>query len=162
MSEEQMNVLDVPVVVSVSWSDSDVAQQAAAMVYEDIKRDVVRAIHDNMKETLQKVVNTALQGVLEGVVQPTNKWGEPTSEPICVKELLMRDAIAWLTERVDQYGSSDSNSYSKKQTRAQYLFKKTISEDFTAHVKKVIAENITDVDALIAAEVEKQLRAKLK
>ena len=153
----------VPVEVSVSWNNADVVKKVVSEVsnriYDDIKKDAGKKIQD----ALQDQVSVAITSLLNTEIQPTSRWGEPEGDPIVIRELLMRDAEAWLTQKVDDYGRSDTNSYRKNKTRVEYLLNELLKGDTLKKiVMKTISESIGDVTKIVQGAVEEQIKRKLK
>ena len=152
----------VSVDVTVAWSNQAIQDQVVKKVTQQIHDAIADKVQAVVFDQLDDVVNAIILQTMDKSVQRTDGWGKPIGEEASIKELLMRDTEAWLSINVDQYGHAGSRSYSRSQTRAQYLFKEATKDSLADRVKKVIAKNIGDIDELIESEVKRQLRAKLK
>jgi len=159
----------VPVEVAISWSSQEVigaaTNQVAAMIHKDIKPMVEKA----MAESLNDMVNAAIAGVLNGEVQPTDRFGKPTGDKATIRDLLMRDAETWLMETVDSYGRKASSSYGDKKPRVHWLFERALNGDgdnrrattLKKLIIKAVKETIGNVEAVVNNEVRKQVREML-
>jgi hypothetical protein len=148
--------LNVPVTITVSWSDAEVVSGAVESVTQHILSSHQDAIKKRVFEGLDALINEVLEETINKEVTLTDSWGKPQGKPTSVRALLQQSAEDWLTTIVDQYGSKAR--YGKGETRAQYLFNKAIGESLTGRVKKIIVAEVGNLDELIAAEVKKQLR----
>jgi hypothetical protein len=161
--QEPENNKTVNVDIVVSWSNRAIEERATEAIVKQIHDAIADKVQQAVFNQLDDVVNTTILETMERNVQPTDGWGEPIGKKTSIKELLMSDTETWLNAQVDQYGhAAGLRSYSKRQTRAQHLFKEATKDTLPKRVKTVIAENIGDIDALIESEVKRQLRAKLK
>lgn len=157
--EPPENGVEVPVDIHVQWSNSEIQEQVVHklldLIYEDLEPKAQKAALGRLDEA----VNKAVTNVITKGVQPTNRFGEPTGERTTIKELLEKEAEEWLGMKVDKYGDTSARGYSKTQTRAEYLFKEVIGDSLADTVKKVIKENIGDIEGLVEAEVKRQLKS---
>jgi hypothetical protein len=153
----------VSVDVTVAWSNQAVQDQVVKTVAKTIHDEIADKVQQAVFNRLDDVVNAIILETMEKSVQRTDNWGEPIHIQTTIRELLMQDTATWLGAQVDQYGhASGSRAYSKRQTRAQHLFKEATKESLPKRVKAVIAENIGDIDVMIEDAVKAQLRAKLE
>lgn len=156
--EPPENSKEVPVNLHVTWSTTDIQNQAVEKivraVYDDMSDDVKKAVF----ERLEGLVNEMLTEVMEREVQATNMWGEPTSDATSVKKKLEREAEDWLMAKVDNRGHSGSRYNRRTQTRAEYLFKEVIGDSLTKLVKKAIKDSVGDISDMVEAEVKAQLK----
>lgn len=161
--KEPENEKVVTVDVAIHWSDSIIEKQVTEAIVKQIYGAITDKVQEAVFNRLDDVVNAIILETMEKTVQPTDGWGEPIGKKTNIKELLMNDTATWLAAMVDQYGhDSGSRSYSKRQTRAQHLFKEATKESLPERVKAVIAENIGDIDMMIENEVKAQLREKVR
>jgi hypothetical protein len=153
--------LDVPVNVTVSWSNEDIVRRAARDVTAAILKDNKDKIETVVFGGLDDLVNRLLRELVDRTVVPTDKWGDPVGKSTTIRELLQRSAEDWLMTKVDSYGH-EATGYSAKYTRLAHLFKDTIGAHLSETVKAVISKEVGNIDNLITEEVKKQLRAKIK
>ena len=159
--QEPENEKSVTVDVTICWSNSAIEQQATDAIVKQIHDAIADKVQRAVFDRLDDVVNAIILQTMDKSVQRTDGWGKPIGEEASIKELLMRDTETWLSTNVDQYGHVGSRSYSRNQTRAQYLFKEATKDSLAGRVKKVIAKNIGDIDVMIENEVKAQLQAKV-
>jgi hypothetical protein len=154
--------VEVPVTVTVEWSNDDVVAQTVSNLTARILMIYKDEIEKRVFSELDKIVNAALMEVVNKEVTLTDKWGDPQAKPTSVRAILQQSAEAWLTTKVDNYGRSGGRIYGRSQTRAAYLFEKTVGDSLKGRVKKIIQQEVGSLDDLIADEVRAQLRKKIK
>jgi hypothetical protein len=160
---EPEHSLDIPVTITVMWDDAEIQNRAARNITAAILEKHEDAIKKRVFNGLDDIINGLLLEVMEREVTLTDRWGKPLSNPTTIQTLLQQSTEDWLTQRVDSYGRSDSDSYgSKKNTRAEYLFKEATKDSLQDRVKAIIVREIGNLDDLIAAEVKTQLRRTIK
>ena len=159
---EPENVEIVSVDVTVAWSNQAIQDQVTKAITQQIHDTIADKVQQAVFNQLDDVVNSIILETMDKEVQRTDGWGKPIGDATSISELLMRDTETWLNASVDQYGHTGGRSYSRDQTRAQYLFKEATKDSLPKHVKDIVVKNIGDIDALIESEVKRQLRAKLK
>jgi hypothetical protein len=138
------------------WDDAEIQNRAAANITAAILKKYEDAIKRRVFDSLDDMVNGLLLEVMEREVTLTDQWGKPMSNPTTIRELLQQSTEDWLTQKVDSHGRS------KKNTRAEYLFKKATLDSLANRVKSIISKEIGSLDDLIAAEVKAQLRRTIK
>ena len=154
--------LEVPVTVSIEWSNQEITQKTVEALTAKLYDELRESVHLAVRNRLDDVVNGLILEVMDKEIQRTNSWGKPIADKASITELLQRDVESWLSDKVDPYGRSDKGAYSQKQTRAQYLFKESTSETLESSVKKIIAENVGDLEDIVAEVVKQQISALAK
>ena len=151
--------------IHVGWNNDDVIRdvvsQVAARIYDDIKPQVSKAILEGVNDQ----VNTAILAVMDRTIQPTDRWGKPQGASVSIRELLQRDAEAWLTEEVDEYGRHGGDSYGKRYPRIHHLFQKALNGDREKRgatigdmIAKAVKDTIGDVEAVVNATVREHVK----
>ena len=155
--------------IHVGWNNEnvilDVVSKVAARIYDDIKPQVSQAILD----AVNNQVNLAVVELMDNEIQPTDRWGKPQGVATSIRELLQRDAEAWLTEQVDEYGRYGSDSFGKRFPRIHYLFKQALNGDREKRGKTIgdmiaqaIKDTIGDVEAVVNATVREHVKKAMK
>lgn len=160
--------LTVPVEVNVAWNNAAVINKVVGQVASRIYDDIWKEVQKKVTPMLEEQVNQAIAATLSQEVQPTDRFGSPTGEQIVIRELLMKNAEEWLTEKVDQYGRAGSSSYGKQLTRAEYLFGQLLkgSSDRKSPIEEMVKDTlktkIGDVREMVQEAVNEQIREKLR
>jgi hypothetical protein len=124
-----------------------VAELAAHALVADLKRDsehyggLKRQVAELRVEMIRAALEPTITAALEGSVQPTDRWGEPTGEPTTLRAMVMAEVNRALTKPEHRSG---------------------VNRDGETLVQRVIREQVTSVLAKELAEAAAIAKAEVK
>lgn len=127
-----------------------------------LNRKIEAMINAKVDEIGEKYILPKITGVVENLtLQKTNEWGEKRGEPVTFIEYMVQRAEAYMTEKVNYEGKSQSQcgsySFSPTQTRITHLVEKHLHYSIDTAMKTALNDATTN----IAKGINETVRLKL-
>jgi hypothetical protein len=133
----------------------DRASEKLLRIFEDETRQV---INQKVDEFVTNKVTEVIEDTLNGDV-PADDLGQ---EMISVQALIVREAKAFLGQKVDSNGKkTDSCGYGRSSTMAEYLLKIRVDEHFRKHIEKDIAKIVEEIRESLRTKTKKSVTEKI-
>lgn len=143
--------------------------------------DIIRGISKHFADKLSPVIQQKLEEITEGAFadainresdkllrellskpqHKTSQWGEPTGEPVTMREYLADRFELYMKQSVDREGRPSNYDSDKKRTRSQWLIE-TLGEKLVLNAAKVEVEKVRKAaESQISAAVAHFIATKL-
>lgn len=144
---------------TLKWSAREmfdaIVRAASERIVEGTQRDLRAAVAKSAQEQIDAQVGAVVSGVLDGMIQPTNEWGEAKGAPMSLREMVGKTARDYLGTKVNKEGVA--SSYDANTTRLNYLVSQVVAKEFDyrmqSEVKKAVelarAEAVAKVGAVV-------------
>ena len=129
---------------------------AAHQIVEQSRGDIRKAVHDEVRATIQSSVGAIIEKTVNEPIQQHNGYGEKVGEPTTLKALIGKAAEAYLGAKVNERGET---GYSANQSRLDYIVKKNVEATIDYTMQKEIKQA---VEAAVAAAQLKVAEAVAK
>lgn len=114
---------------------------AAKQLATELRDDVRAVIRDEVKASVERIVQTTLE---EGI-RPTDRWGQPTGEPVPIAAMIRKETEEWLTK------PSPGDSYGRP-TMMQKLVGDAVNAAWTREIKGAVEAGKAQVLAAVKAK----------
>jgi hypothetical protein len=135
----------------------DTSSPLATELKEAIKERLDAAINKIGDEYMSKRIEEHLREML---MQETNKWGEPRSEPMTVREYFEKRAEQYLLEKVDYDGKTDRGGYGSFRPMGNRITY-AVHQHFQYHIENTVKEMLKNANGILVGGIQKAVEAKL-
>ena len=129
---------------------------AAHQIVEQSRGDIRKAVHNEVRLTIQSSVGAIIEKAVNEPIQQHNSYGEKVGEPTTLKALIGKAAEAYLGAKVNERGET---GYSANKSRLDYIVKKNVEATIDYTMQKEIKQA---VEAAVAAAQLKVAEAVAK
>lgn len=147
-------VINVETDDPVTLADVIADRAVRTLAYED-GRDLRRRIGEIRDEEIRELVKPIVLGAVDSAIQETNRWGEPTGKPTTLRELVIKEAKALLTQPADNYNRG-------KGTVLEVAVRNVVDRAIRAELDKVLAEEKAKVVALVQGKAAELIAEAVK
>ena len=134
-----------------------IARIAAHKIVEQSRGDIRKAVHDEVRATIQSSVGAIIEKTVNEPIQQHNHYGEKVGEPTTLKALIGKAAEGYLGTKVNERG--EAGGYQANQSRLDYIVKKNVEATIDYTMQKEIKQA---VEAAVAAAQLKVAEAVAK
>lgn len=143
---------------------NSVVERLVAQLYDGrILGEVQAKVQAKAMAIVEERVSLAVDDLLSKPLQRTNLFGEPTGEPISIKDMMAESLVNWWTAKVNCDGKA--GGYGSKLTRAEYLTNKAAAEilekDLRVEYNKLITELRTEIRTSFSKAVAELIQTRL-
>lgn len=125
---------------------------------KELRRNVKERIDKILDDIAERVLMPQIQQRIEDlVINNTNAYGEKVGESRTLTEYLVERCNAFLTEKVDSNGRTDSASWGNKQPRIMYL----VADHLRYAIEQTIKELTKDANQILGKSIEQTVKEKL-
>lgn len=130
---------------------------AAHQIVEQSCGDIRKAVHDEVRATIQSSVGAIIEKTVNEPIQQHNGYGEKVGEPTTLKALIGKAAEGYLGAKVNERG--EAGGYQANRSRLDYIVKKNVEATIDYTMQKEIKQA---VEAAVAAAQLKVAEAVAK
>ena len=150
--------------------DEDGEYNVNSPIAIELRGIIKQGINDKVKAIADKHILPNVNQYIENLtLQATNKWGESTGQSLTFIEYLVQQAEAYLTEKVNYAGKSqsecDSYSFKGTQTRLTHIVHQYLHDEIENAMKQavknandVITQGIQETVKIKLAEISEKLK----
>ena len=132
---------------------------AAHQIVEQSRGDIRKAVHDEVRATIQSSVGAIIEKTVNEPIQQHNNYGEKVGEPTTLKALIGKAAESYLGTKVNERGET---GYQANQSRLDFIVKKNVEAtiDYTMQkeIKKAVEAAVAAAQLKVAEAVAKLIK----
>jgi hypothetical protein len=151
--EEQYEREAPPLKVDLSFTVGDldsvvysIVHQVSKTLTEQMSSEMKKEVTALVKGKLTMEANTLVEGVINSKVRPCDRFGDPTGEPISLKEMFEKQVNNYLSENVGSDGKPAKYG-DKGRPRVEWYIQSVITDElnsFLTGLKKQMKEEISE------------------
>ncbi|MBB6446504.1 hypothetical protein [Bacillus benzoevorans] len=159
------------VTVDIDWLNEDesldeaIKKQIINSVVKKISDDVITSVKYEAEKKVQERVNELVDATynefLNGKVTLTDRWGDVTKKDVSIKNLIKDKCDKWLTEKVNDRGEPNRDSWGNSQTRMQYFIDKQISKQTKEMSNQIVTKVNQEMKKFITDSLKDSIGDKL-
>lgn len=137
-----------------------IVRTAAHQIVEQERGDIRKAVHDEVRATIQSSVGAIIEKAVNEPIQQRNSYGEKVGEPTTLKALIGKAGEDYLGARVNERG--EASGYGGKSSRLEYLVKKNVESvidyKMQQEIKKAVEAAVAAAQMKVAEAVAKLIK----
>ena len=123
-----------------------------------VKAAVLEETSDAIKAKISRELSQAIKDGIENLTFPvTNSYGEKKAPDLTIREYCLKEAAAWLAEKVDGMGRSGRDGYGATQTRITSI----IHQYLHYSLETIVKDAIKNANAILVGGIEETVKIKL-
>jgi len=143
------------------YGGKGLVQLVAATLADRLKGDIQKVVTDAVLTEARAQVGAIVTDVIEGTVQITNGFGEPTGKTTTLRERIVKEAQEFLTRLVDSNGSYDRYGGRDSVPYTTYIARAAAKSALNQELKEAAAQAVADVKKQVTDIVSAEIGAKV-
>ncbi len=139
----------------------DLASMVAQILADRLHREMIPVVRDAVKEAAQERVAAIVADAMAQGFRKTNTYGEPTGEPITMREMVIGEVKGQMERRVTRNGNAAERYDSGALPYVQYVAAKAAQEALNGELKAAATAAVDEVKGSVKALVAEELGAKI-
>jgi hypothetical protein len=136
------------------------AAEVAKVLAPQLRSEMVEVVREVANEVAHERVAAVVDEVMAGEIRKTNSWGEPTGEPVTLREILVAEVKTALERKVDTHGrpagySRDGMPY------VDYVARTAAAEAIKGELAPAVKDAVAEVKSKVTSIVSEHLAAQI-
>lgn len=146
------------------WQDTrpfNLAREVAKSIARELRDDMRKDVRDIVVETARAQVADIITETMAAGFRKTNSYGEPTGEPITLREMVVDQVKGELVRLVDGYGRPADRYNGGNLTFIEYHSRKAATEALKGEVGTAVADAVAEIKTGVKSLVTESMAAKV-
>src|SRR5690606_37843353 len=139
----------------------DLAFQVARILAPELREEMRQVVREVATEVALEKVVTVIDEVMEAGFRKTNHYGEPTGEPITLREMVVAEVKGQLERPVDRSGHKADRYSRESLTYVQFVASKAAQDALKGELGEAVTEAVGEVKGRVRSIVADELAAKV-